>query len=517
MTTIDSAFWATGGNVSYNVGVTAWGSLHPPLDFGMIGIGQSSGVFGHVEGEILPQRASFAAIAGVLGGADTDTGMAGVSNSIGVFGQSGDAPDTRGFIGRCGVFGASTNHFGVFGLSEEDDGVAGDSVNGNGVSGTSRAGNGAGGTSQSGAGVFGTSNTGDGVLGASGSYGVRGLSTGSVGVVGDSWDYIGVVGYSHSSIGVRGESEAAGSGVEGNSRGGPGVSGKTGGAGPEVPGLINVAGVIGSSDQQIGVMGRSNVIGVYGYAGNTDPTRTSVGVVGRADPAFPKNYAGVFIGNVLIGGDLTLQDTTVAAKIKNAIVPFPDGTKRVLHCMESPEHWFEDFGAAKLKRGRAVVRLDRDFTKVIRTGYHVFVTPEGDCAGLYVTNRRRKSFEVRELGGGKSSIPFAYRIVGRRKDIKDHQRFAKIEVKPLELPKPTRPAQRTPRPRLPLGAPEQAAQRAARDISALFKKPGGKPVAKPTRRRRHAAARQDRQLSALFARLRKQVGARTARRRGKRA
>jgi hypothetical protein len=34
------------------------------------------------------------------------------------------------------------------------------------------------------------------------------------------------------------------------------------------------------------------------------------------------------------------------------------GSKRLLHCMESPEHWFEDFGSARLTRGRATVKLD---------------------------------------------------------------------------------------------------------------------------------------------------------------
>jgi hypothetical protein len=99
--------------------------------------------------------------------------------------------------------------------------------------------------------------------------------------------------------------------------------------------------------------------------------------------------------------------------------------------MESPEHWFEDFGSAKLARGRAVVKLDADFAKVIKRGdYRVFVTPEGDCRGLYV-RCRTNDFEVRELAGGKSSIAFCYRIVGRRKDIKEHRRFAKIDTRQL--------------------------------------------------------------------------------------
>jgi hypothetical protein len=114
--------------------------------------------------------------------------------------------------------------------------------------------------------------------------------------------------------------------------------------------------------------------------------------------------------------------------------------------MESPEHWFEDFGTAKLKNGRATVKLDGDFAKVIKpTGYHVFVTPEGDCRGLYVRGKAAASFEVRELSDGKSSVAFSYRIVGRRRDITRHRRFAKIDTR---LPLPAA-ATRAPRQRKP--------------------------------------------------------------------
>ena len=129
-------------------------------------------------------------------------------------------------------------------------------------------------------------------------------------------------------------------------------------------------------------------------------------------------------------------------------MPFPDGTQRVLYCMESPELWFEDFGTAKLNKGRATVKLDADFAKVIKRGdYRVFVTPEGECRGLSVRRKRAASFEVRELMSGTSSIAFSYRIVGRRKDIRAQERFAKIDTRlllprPPRMPKPTAAALR---------------------------------------------------------------------------
>ena len=45
---------------------------------------------------------------------------------------------------------------------------------------------------------------------------------------------------------------------------------------------------------------------------------------------------------------------------------------------------------------------------------------------------------MRELAGGKSSIAFFYRIVGRRKDIKGHWRFARIDANLPLLTKPAR-------------------------------------------------------------------------------
>ena len=153
--------------------------------------------------------------------------------------------------------------------------------------------------------------------------------------------------------------------------------------------------------------------------------------------------------------------------MKNAVVPFSDGSKRVLHCMESPEHWFEDFGTAKLRGGQAVVKLDADFAKVITRDYRVFLTPEGDCRGLYVRRKSAASFEVRELMGGESAVAFSYRIVGRRRDITRHRRFAKID---MGLPAPAAPASQQRRPtaaalrafiaRLEQGARERAPQRA---------------------------------------------------------
>jgi hypothetical protein len=187
------------------------------------------------------------------------------------------------------------------------------------------------------------------------------------------------------------------------------------------------AGVFGESMfQGFGVMGLDHT-GWGGVAGVTYD-EYGIGVYGECNPVnSPSACAGYFYGNVSVYGNIDISGE-LHAKIKHAIVPFPDGSKRLLHCMESPEHWFEDFGSARLKRGRVTVKLDADFAKVVTlNGYRVFLTPEGDCQGLYVRKRGNR-FEVRELQGGISNVAFSYRIVAKRKDIKRHTRFAKIDT-----------------------------------------------------------------------------------------
>ena len=261
--------------------------------------------------------------------------------------------------------------------------------------------------------------------------GVLGVASTQPGVIGYARDGDGTQGLSFTGTAVRAVS-FFGPGVQSISGALTGVTGTSGGRTSVPNNIDSVAGVMGTSGEHLGVLGTStNEAGVAGYS------KGGIGVYGETGAT--DGYAGLFRGNLFVSG-------RIDAGTKDAIVPFPDGSQRVLHCMESPEHWFEDFGAAKLKSGRAVVKLDTDFAKVIKRGdYHVFLTPKGDCRGLCVSRQGGASFEVRELQGSKSSVAFSYRIVGRRKDIKEHRRFAKIDT-PLPMPSATTRAPRQRRP-----------------------------------------------------------------------
>jgi hypothetical protein len=226
-------------------------------------------------------------------------------------------------------------------------------------------------------------------------HGVSALSLNFDAVHGASFGHRGVTGLSSADYGVYGLSFAP----------------------PRAPGTA-------LADAPAGVRGQS-MNGSIGVLGVATPTFSSgAGVVGVGTGNAP---AGFFEGDLIVTGQ-------IFAGIKDAIVPFPDGSKRLLHCMESPEHWFEDFGSARLTRGRVTVKLDADFANVVKLNeYRVFLTPEGDCQGLYVRSKRGTSFEVRELQGGTSNVAFSYRMVARRKDIKAHTRFAKIDTR-LPIP-----------------------------------------------------------------------------------
>jgi hypothetical protein len=102
----------------------------------------------------------------------------------------------------------------------------------------------------------------------------------------------------------------------------------------------------------------------------------------------------------------------------SAIASVDAGNRQVaLYAVQSPQNWFEDFGSGQLRSGAAAVVLDGTFAETINAAsdYHVFLTPAGDCHGLYVSHKTATGFEVRELGGGQSNAAFDYRIVALRR------------------------------------------------------------------------------------------------------
>jgi hypothetical protein len=179
------------------------------------------------------------------------------------------------------------------------------------------------------------------------------------------------------------------------------------------------SGVWGDSSARVGVNGTSD---------------SAYGVVGFTADTGGGNFAGgLFINNSSTGGlpslyaydpttgGLCTMDTSgdlSCSGSKSAVVPVDGGSRKVaLYAVEAPENWFEDAGSAHLSNGEAVVNLESVFGQTVNSNidYHVFLTPNGDCKGLYVAQKSATSFVVRELGGGTSNIVFDYRIMAKRK------------------------------------------------------------------------------------------------------
>jgi hypothetical protein len=126
--------------------------------------------------------------------------------------------------------------------------------------------------------------------------------------------------------------------------------------------------------------------------------------------SYGSGFGGQCSSNV--SGDFSCNGTFAA------VAPVAGGSKKVaLNAIHSPDNWFEDAGSGQLSGGEAVVNIESLFGETINTGveYHVFLTPNGDCKGLYVAQKSAGSFVVKELGGGTSNIAFDYRIMAKRK------------------------------------------------------------------------------------------------------
>ena len=256
-------------------------------------------------------------------------------------------------------------------------------------------------------------------------------AAGGTGVVGEATSTSGT------SIGVYGltdSNDATSSGVAGYNNsfgGGPGVYGYSNGGGVGVYGAFvqpstisstffsGFAGMWGDGGPQIdggsyGVIGTidSGIAGLFANNSGVDEALEALNYNSNGFPLAVYNVYHSSYCTVDSAGDLNCSGT------KNAIVPLDGGTRKVaMSAIEAPQNWFEDAGSAKLTNGSAIVPLDPDYMQTVNTEkeYQVFLTPYGDCKGLYVTNRTARSFEVHELGGGTASLSFGYRIMALRK------------------------------------------------------------------------------------------------------
>jgi len=373
----------------------------------------------------------------VLAGTNSFTGSNSFSSTTGNgLSSSSSVPGDSGVFATNSSTTGSSN--GLFASTNSAAGAAVSAVNNSTASG-SALGVYAQSDGSAGTGVFGVGNlngvwgttpggSGNGVLGVNtassgNAYGVQGQSSSSsnstgVGVFGTG--YTGVSGTSSSGLG---------NGVFGFSAHGAGVEG-IGGVGPPLG-----AGVYGQNSSTMSNTGKSapGIAGVWGDGGGG-----GIGVEATTDSVeagwfendssnivtlFVDNAGGgdVFTAEGSTGRTCTIDgsaDLTCSGTIMGTVLLDGGSRKVALAAIQSPKNWFEDFGSSQLSNGSAVVAIDHEYAQTVNTEveYHVFLTPNGDCKGLYVTHRTPTSFEVRELGGGTSNVEFSYRIVALRRN-----------------------------------------------------------------------------------------------------
>jgi hypothetical protein len=286
------------------------------------------------------------------------SGVYGININSGSYGDVGDE--------NHGVYGSS-QYWGIYGVntSSYDNAVYGTNTVTGDYGALGSAGQGASGASSAGVGVWGWSANGVAVYGYnqnSGNYGE--LATSTIGAQGSSDNDYGVYGFSSSSNTTL-------AGVGGADNAGYGVSGLT---------------VTGS--------------GVYGQSSGS-------------------GYAGSFAGNVHISGSYAATGT------KSAEVKLANGTPVRLSCEEATGVYFADYGEGQLTGGKAHISLDPEFLQTVTIDAQhpmmVFVQVEGDCKGVYVTNKISTSFDVVELQGGTSNLSFSYRVVCKREYFEDER------------------------------------------------------------------------------------------------
>lgn len=203
---------------------------------------------------------------------------------------------------------------------------------------------------------------------------LAGISQKGIGLSGTSFattgtDFAGVSGFSQIGFGVRG-------GTGANSTANPPQTG----SGVLGEGGANAPGVLGTSIGGIGVKGVST-----------------------------SSFAGQFDGPVRVNGNFEATGT------KSAVITGQGGSLVKVYCLESPESYFEDFGEAIVRDGKAEVQLRSDFLAIVNPqGYQVFLTDYANLGGAYV-ERGPSSFRIVSPSGQGGTV--GYRVVARRADV----------------------------------------------------------------------------------------------------
>ncbi len=374
---------ATGAaGTAFTMGVLGTNSAVAGSAFGVYGqttSPASMGVFGvNLDVSAAPahgiqgQTGAIGSAAG-LRGFNTAAAIGAAQNGFGVRGSVNIVPTSTGFVmgvrGDCN--GATGATYGIYGQSASATGFGADGVN----------------TNVGGTGVFGIGNN------STGTY----LGTGSGAA------------FNGAGVGTFSIAKTAASGV----------------------GIVaignNLTGSIFVPATGCGVAGTGAQYGVMGFATTTVNTTATTNAPAAAAAASAGGYFEVQTAAVAqtwayvgVRDNTAVNRKIIGPGTVNTVVNDLQGNLVALSCPEAPENLFQDYGQGRLVNGRAHIDIDPIFARnIVVSSAHplrVFVQLEGNCQGVFVENKSASGFDVSELNGGTSNVPFSYTIVANRAD-----------------------------------------------------------------------------------------------------
>lgn len=239
-----------------------------------------------------------------------------------------------------------------------------------------------------------------GYTGQDGGFGVWGknINTGGTAILGSGQNVVG----SFLPAGSGGAFSGTGTGLvaDASSASGMGIRG----TGQGLTTYPSIAGGCGGAFS-------GTTMGVYGIANNTGNSTWGGYFTNGSATAY------AYVGGRSAGGT---DYKILGAGSVSTIVKNTKGDAVALYCPEAPEILFQDFGKGKLVNGFVHIDLDKDFAKNVTINekhpLRVIIQLEGDCKGVYVTNHTSTGFDIKELQGGNSNVPFTYFVTANRAD-----------------------------------------------------------------------------------------------------
>ncbi|MVO09281.1 hypothetical protein GOQ30_08940 [Flavobacterium sp. TP390] len=259
--------------------------------------------------------------------------------------------------------------------------------------------------------------------------------------------------------GITGVFPSKGAGVAGSATNGVGVYGSTGNGAPNNAAHNgNFAGSFSlDTDNNVSTNNSSAFASIAGK------NEQAIAAISGTTVRFL--YGGYFIGGTASGGqsysyvglkynhnnDATATGGTnykiVGNGLVSTLIPDENNQPRIMFCPEAPEVLFEDYGVGQLTNGTTYIELDKIVAKSLKIDdkhpLKVFIQLEGECNGVYVTEKSDKGFKVKELNNGTSNVSFSWHIIGNRADAVDASGRVTSYHQDLRLPYGPKPLEET--------------------------------------------------------------------------